>query len=111
MPDVGEDHGSSCCIAVRRDGGGGLRVVVSGELDMESAPTLETVLDECLPSGVPIGVDLGAVTFIDRHALDVLVSMRRRAHAGLRLVATSACVDRLVDLVRADELRPLLGVA
>lgn len=73
----------------RRDG----TVVVDGELDRWSAPTL---LDAVAGCAAP-QVDLTGVSFIDAAGLRAL-----RGITGLRVVGTSPQVERLVRLSGAD---------
>jgi anti-sigma B factor antagonist len=50
-------------------------LVISGELDLDTAPRLQAALDEARASGVAqIIVDLRAVTFVDSTAIALLMS-------------------------------------
>src|SRR3954452_9291371 len=54
-------------------------VVVEGEHDIYTAPTLRERLDEALERGGGIVVDLTAATFVDSSVLGALLDARRRA--------------------------------
>jgi anti-sigma B factor antagonist len=54
-------------------------VVVEGEHDIYTAPTLRERLDEALNRGGGIVVDLTAATFVDSSVLGALLDARRRA--------------------------------
>src|SRR4051794_41777632 len=54
-------------------------VVVEGEHDIYTAPTLRERLEEALGRGGGIVVDLTAATFVDSSVLGALLDARRRA--------------------------------
>jgi anti-sigma B factor antagonist len=54
-------------------------VVVEGEHDIYTAPTLRERLDEALSRGGGIVVDLTRATFVDSSVLGALLDARRRA--------------------------------
>jgi anti-sigma B factor antagonist len=54
-------------------------VVVEGEHDIYTAPTLRERLDEALDRGGGIVVDLTKATFVDSSVLGALLDARRRA--------------------------------
>ena len=55
-------------------------VVVEGEHDIYTAPTLRERLDEALDRGGGVVVDLTRATFVDSSVLGALLDARRRAH-------------------------------
>ncbi len=55
-------------------------VVVEGEHDIYTAPTLRERLDASLDRGGGVVVDLTAATFVDSSVLGALLDARRRAH-------------------------------
>ena len=57
-------------------------VVVEGEHDIYTAPTLRERLDEALGKGGGIVVDLTAATFVDSSVLGALLDARRRASSS-----------------------------
>lgn len=65
-------------IAVDR-GDGVAVVVVQGEHDVYTAPTLSEQLDALLEEGLPIVIDLTPATFVDSSVLRVLLETRRQA--------------------------------
>jgi anti-sigma B factor antagonist len=54
-------------------------VVVEGEHDIYTAPTLRQRLDEAIGRGGGIVVDLTGATFVDSSVLGALLDLRRRA--------------------------------
>jgi anti-sigma B factor antagonist len=67
-------------IVVDDSDGDVLRVVVRGEHDIYTAPTLRDRLDEAIGAG-PVGVivDLSGATFLDSSILGALLEARRQA--------------------------------
>jgi anti-anti-sigma factor len=57
-----------------------LVVVIEGEHDIYTAPTLRDRLDEALDRGGGVVVDLTGATFVDSSVLGALLDARRRAH-------------------------------
>jgi anti-sigma B factor antagonist len=68
-------------IAVDR-GNGVAVVVVEGEHDVYTAPSLSEQLDSLLDEGIPFVIDLTPATFVDSSVLRVLLEARRRAEEG-----------------------------
>jgi anti-anti-sigma factor len=99
-------------IAVDR-GDGVAVVVVEGEHDVYTAPTLSEQLHELLKEGLPVVVDLTPATFVDSSVLRVLLETRREA--GERRIGfavaigqdDSAPVRRVLDITG---LLPVLPV-
>lgn len=54
-------------------------VIVEGEHDVHTAPSLGEQLDSLLDEGVPCVVDLMPTTFVDSSVLRVLLEARRKA--------------------------------
>jgi anti-anti-sigma factor len=77
-------------------------VIVSGELDLNTAPRLREAVHEALSEGPPtVHLDLSKVSFIDCAGLQALIICQRNARlrgGELLLRRTSAQVDRLRDL-------------
>jgi anti-sigma B factor antagonist len=93
-----------------------VRVLVAGEVDSSSAPSLRARLDDALATGAAeIVVDLGAVTFLDSAGLSVLAATHRRAGTAgvrLRVLASGRAVMRpmqitgLWELLGAEQVQP-----
>jgi anti-sigma B factor antagonist len=83
-------------------------VVLSGEVDISTAPRFKDDLVALVDEGVThIVVDLIGVTFIDSTALGVLIGGVRRLHPGggrLVLVATGRAVLRALTLTGLDQV-------
>ncbi|MDQ6915819.1 MAG: STAS domain-containing protein [Actinomycetota bacterium] len=89
------------------EGEDGVRVALSGELDISSAPALEEALGR-IESGEPpvLLVDLRALDFMDSTGLRTLVSANQRARAHgrrLAIVRGPEQVDRIFSVTRLDE--------
>lgn len=82
-------------------------VVVSGELDIATVPSLHARLDATLRRRPAcLQVDLSGCTFLDCSAVDLLLSVRdaaRRDGVVLVLVRPSRPVRRLLTLLEIDE--------
>jgi anti-sigma B factor antagonist len=80
-------------------------VVVEGELDLATAPSLKRTLSDILRSGCKqIVVDLSQVTFMDSTALGVLIGVDRSLDVGaqLAIVCTNANVLRIFEFAGLD---------
>jgi anti-sigma B factor antagonist len=74
-------------------------IVVSGEIDLASAPRVESAIDSF--SGQPVVLDLRKVEFMDSAGLKVLLNQRARLEESggtLRLVVGEGAVVRLLEL-------------
>ncbi|MBJ7329146.1 MAG: STAS domain-containing protein [Solirubrobacteraceae bacterium] len=82
-------------------------VVLSGELDLFSAPRLRNVLEAACADGKPVCVDLAEVPFLDTTALAALLSARRAARdrrAPFVVAAAGTAVARILDQAGLGEL-------
>jgi anti-sigma B factor antagonist len=89
--------------------GDGLGVLVlSGEVDIYTAPQFKERMLELLDAGVDrLVVDLSDVTFIDSTALGVLMGGVRRvrtAGGAMALVVTSRAVERVLSITGLDRV-------
>ncbi len=82
-----------------------VEVALAGEIDLAVAEALRdrltTATDEAIRLGVPVCVDLGAVTFLDSSGLACLARAINRlasADLGLRLVRVPASIHRVIVL-------------
>ncbi|MGZ4251051.1 MAG: STAS domain-containing protein [Solirubrobacteraceae bacterium] len=97
------------------DGGSrGVRVVVSGELDLAAAPQLDGVLTRALASAEDIIIDLAAVRFIDSTGLYTIVGALREADSsGVTLRVRSTLhpqVARLFEVVGMAHILPFIEI-
>jgi anti-sigma B factor antagonist len=79
-------------------------IVVSGEIDLASAPRVELALEPF--TGQPVVLDLRRVEFIDSAGLKVLLSQRSRLEetgGDLKLVIGHGAVGRLLELTGVSE--------
>lgn len=90
-------------------------VVVEGEHDIYTAPTLRDRLDEALGRGGGVVVDLTAATFVDSSVLGALLDARRRAlDAGQGYVVCVGAqvepgVQRILDVTGLVPVLPVVG--
>ncbi len=91
-----------------RNDGDRVHVVVQGELDVATAPTLRDHLHAIVDrSRGPVIVDLLAVTFIDSTALGVLIGTKERADQrgiDLHLVIEEARIIKIFEITGLTEL-------
>ncbi len=81
--------------------GGGVRVRVRGELDLEGASTLREELRPLRDAGTPTQVDLSGVTLIDSTGLRVLLDVASDVEEhgwDCRVVAASPIVRRAAHI-------------
>jgi anti-sigma B factor antagonist len=92
--------------AVRCAKADGLTVVtVSGDLSVDTAPRLRTVLKAAVESGRPVLVDMVMVRYIDQAGFAALAAAHRQAHdagTSLLLQTTPAQIPRLLALLGID---------
>lgn len=87
---------------------------VSGELDMETGPTVADTLDEVLADGWDdVVLDLRAITFADSTALHLLLGLAQRARDETRCIAVSRgarTVERLLSIAGLPDALPRVDV-
>ena len=89
-------------------------VVVEGEHDIYTAPTLRERLDEALGRGGGVVVDLTAATFVDSSILGALLDARRRAQEqSLGFVVSVGAevepgVQRILDITGLVPVLPVV---
>jgi len=78
-------------------------LVVTGELDLATAPKLRTALAEASGS---VRLDLGAVTFLDSSAISVLVDAKQRldkAGGALVLHSLAGQTRRVLEIAGLED--------
>jgi anti-sigma B factor antagonist len=87
---------------------GSLRLAVTGEIDVATAPTLRERLDGAIDRGTGILiVDLLGVTFLDSTALGVLIGARERCQQQsmqLRIVLSEARIVKIFEITGLTEM-------
>ena len=82
-------------------------IVVSGELDLASAPALEEELTRAVTNGAdPVIVDLRELEFIDSTGLGLLIKANRKAEAAGRrfaIVRGQSQVQRLLGVTGIEQ--------
>ena len=90
-------------------------IVVEGEHDIYTAPTLRERLDESLSRGGGVVVDLTAATFVDSSILGALLDARRRAQEqGTGFVVSVGSevepgVQRILDITGLVPVLPVVN--
>ena len=90
-------------------------VVIEGEHDIYTAPTLRERLDEAIGRGGAIVVDLTGATFVDSSVLGALLDVRRRAlEAGQGFVvcvgeSIEPGVQRILDITGLVPVLPVVN--
>ena len=90
-------------------------VVVEGEHDIYTAPTLRERLDEAIARSTGVVVDLTGATFVDSSVLGALLDARRRAlDAGQGFVvsvgdAVEPGVQRILDITGLVPVLPVVN--
>ncbi|WP_051022565.1 STAS domain-containing protein [Nocardia pneumoniae] len=80
-------------------------VTVHGEIDMASAPRLQSALDEALRNAPPaVVVDMSNVGFLGSAGLSVLVAASEAAGSGALRVVPSDAARRPIELTALDRL-------
>jgi anti-anti-sigma factor len=92
-------------VTVESDGAA-VRVVVSGELDIASAPLLAPHV-QAEPSDRSVELDLRGVTFIDSSGLRLLIDAHRSLGDRLRIVPSPAC-ERLFEIAGVRDRLPVV---
>jgi len=88
----------------------GTAVLLSGDLDVQTSPSLRAELTDLIDAAKPgdqVLVDLGAVTLVDSSGLSVLVAAHKLAVAGgarLLLAALPRHVERTLGITGLDEV-------
>lgn len=93
-------------ITVDESPDGTCRVVLSGEIDIASAPELSETLEAQIDAKV-VTIDFADVTFIDSSGLRTLVrTQRARPQGSLRLVGMQENVRKVFEITGLDEVFP-----
>jgi anti-anti-sigma factor len=86
---------------------GGVRLVLSGELDLAFSGTLDDAIDQHANEGTTVTVDLTGLQFMDSSGLATILKAQDAAEQnGWRLAVASApgAVDRVFDLTDTRRL-------
>lgn len=86
-----------------------IRVAVSGELDLATAPILAAALRLHTSSSERVELDLGGVSFMDSSGIELLIDAHRAAERRMRalhIAAASPEVSRALGLVGMQGLLP-----
>ena len=90
-----------------RDINGTAVVALTGDVDLQSSPTVRQQLLECLEKHKRLVVDLGAVSYIDSSGVASLVEafqVSRKKAAYFALASVSPAAMRVLSLARLDKV-------
>ena len=85
-------------------------VAFNGDVDLDNSREARDVLLKCVGRGMPILVDLSAVTYIDSSGVAALVESlqtARKRGCELSLVSASESCMRVLQLARLDKVFPI----
>ena len=82
---------------------GSVVLMVSGEIDMATAPAFRAVIEQSKSLGAAVVVDLSGVTFMDSSGLHVLVTVHTQ-RVPMCVRNPSAQVDRLLTMTGLQRL-------
>lgn len=96
-------------VSIESDEDGSARVVVVGEVDLQTAPVLRQTLSDAAAQGTDgdVIVDLDGVGFLDSTGLNALLGARaalRRDDRQLRVVKASSRVQRVFEVAGVADL-------
>jgi len=83
-------------VRVDREGEGGLRVILAGELDMPAGRLLAAAAHDLRPAAGAVTFDLSRLRFIDCAGLRVLIEVQAAAERDGREIGFDARVSRQV---------------
>lgn len=87
---------------------GRLVVAIAGDLDLGSAPALESALADLAPFGRPVVIDLGGVEFIDSSGMRSLLAVNEMVLGAVGSAVTLAggtpATKRLIELTGIDQV-------
>lgn len=87
---------------------GRLVVAVAGDLDLGSAPALESALAELAPFGRPVVIELSGVEFIDSSGMRALLAVNDMTLAAggtpVTLAGGTPATKRLIELTGIDQV-------
>ena len=85
-----------------------LVVSVAGDLDLGSAPELESTVASLAPFGHPVVIDLSGVDFIDSSGVRSLLAVNQLVTGGggvpVTLTGSSSSTRRLIELTGIDQV-------
>ena len=105
IPDVPDLSGKPLEIETARDGDG-VRLSLSGELDLASADDLGRLIRDVEETDVSrIVIDLSELSFVDSSGLQALLNARSRSDGRISFLPSKhEAVTRVLALTQTDEL-------
>ncbi len=101
-------------LSIRETNGSGVhRLTAIGELDLATAPLLESAFDAVFADddAEMIVVDLTELSFIDSTGIHLLIRMHTACADGdrLRMISGSRAVERMLDLTGVRDRLPIIA--
>ena len=87
-------------------------VLLEGDVDLESSPTVRTALLECVGRKQAVVVDMSAVSYIDSSGVASLVEAfqaARKSQSRFVLARVSDAALRVLELARLDKVFTIIG--
>ena len=85
---------------------------LAGKINHDTVPILSNALEPAVQNSKSVILDATHVTFIDASGFRVLETCDQRAHRHghrVTLAAPSPCVDRLIKLLKLDQVVPVFA--
>ena len=105
MQDHLQDHGQELSLWVDAEARP-IRVLASGDLDLDGGDRLEALVSELLGRGYEVALDLSAVTFLDSSGLGALLALAQ-GEGHVIVEDASAAVLRVVEMTGTLEVLEL----
>jgi anti-anti-sigma factor len=101
-PEALDEHAHEWLVVTRKKLGDSAEIIaLAGELDLGTAPTLESALGEIGSAARPAVIDLTEITFIDSYGLHTLLRHIDAEHVTI-IVPQESVVRRVLELTCAD---------
>jgi anti-sigma B factor antagonist len=101
-------NGSRLGVAIKSAGDEACVVAVTGELDLNTIPQVESRLFKRLRSHAGVVIDLRRLDFIDSSGIGLLIKAHQADGAPIHtVVASGSQVDRVFTLTRIDRALPI----
>jgi anti-sigma B factor antagonist len=96
-------------VRLDHDDAAGPTIMLSGEIDLQVAPTLREAGDAAIAhaAGNPVHIDLSGVTFLDSTGIGALVAISNAAHdkdVPLRLRSVPEKITKLLSITGLDDV-------
>jgi anti-anti-sigma factor len=87
-----------------------LEVFLSGDLDLESAPTLRAMAEALDPTCRQVVLDLSGVTFLDSTGISALVGLQHACEPALRTLVIRGARGQVRDVLEISGVGEVLQI-